>query len=211
MDTSALRNLIFDMDGTLWDAVDTYCAIWNETYRRIGSDATVTRQELIQCMGMPLEQIASRIAPADIDLASFKTSLRKVDAELMPTLGGKLYNGVASIIPLLAQRYRLMMVSNCGPHGLEYFMSFTGLGPYFADMLTNGQTGLLKAENIRILLARWDGSSDSSLYIGDTQSDCDQAHKAGIPMLHVTYGFGKCSNAELTASSFAQLSNMLLS
>ena len=22
-------SLLFDMDGTLWDAVDSYCAIWN--------------------------------------------------------------------------------------------------------------------------------------------------------------------------------------
>ena len=24
-------SLIFDMDGTLWDAVDSYCEIWNVT------------------------------------------------------------------------------------------------------------------------------------------------------------------------------------
>ena len=30
------RYAIFDMDGTLWDAVDTYAQIWNVTYQRMG-------------------------------------------------------------------------------------------------------------------------------------------------------------------------------
>ena len=28
--------LIFDMDGTLWDAVDTYAEIWNMAFEREG-------------------------------------------------------------------------------------------------------------------------------------------------------------------------------
>lgn len=204
----SFNTLIFDMDGTLWDAVDTYCEIWNETYRRIGYDRTVSRQELLQCMGMPLPEITARIAPADMDIQLFTKTLREVDSQLMPTLGGRLYDGVAKYIPLLAQHYRLMMVSNCGPHGLDYFMQYTGLGAFFTDTLTNGQTRLPKSENIRILLSRW--GDNKAIYIGDTQSDCDQAHLAGIPMLHLTYGFGTCIDAEYSANSFSQLSEMFL-
>ena len=38
--------LIFDMDGTLWDAVDSYCEIWNRTFRDFGVDCTVGRDVL---------------------------------------------------------------------------------------------------------------------------------------------------------------------
>jgi len=31
-------SLIFDMDGTLWDAVDTYAASWNLVFNELGID-----------------------------------------------------------------------------------------------------------------------------------------------------------------------------
>ena len=39
---------IFDMDGTLWDAVDSYAAIWNTTIVQLGVQVPpVTRQKLV--------------------------------------------------------------------------------------------------------------------------------------------------------------------
>ena len=29
-------SLIFDMDGTLWDAVDSYVAVWDATFAEFG-------------------------------------------------------------------------------------------------------------------------------------------------------------------------------
>lgn len=201
-------SLIFDMDGTLWDAVDTYVEIWHETYRRMGVDATVTREQLLDCMGMPLDRIFDLLAPESIDRLRFETILREVDADLLPRMGGQLYEGVKSLIPQLAHRYRLFMVSNCGPDGLHYFLRFTGLQSYFTDTLTHGQTGLPKAENIRLLIDRY--HLKSPVYIGDTQGDCDQAHTAGIPMVFASYGFGHCSDADFSVSSFPQLATVFL-
>lgn len=206
----ALRfdSLIFDMDGTLWDAVDTYAEIWNETYRRMGVDATVARHTLIDCMGMTLDRIFDLIAPAEINRSEFEKTLRTVDSEIMPVEGGRLYEGVRELIPELARHYRLFMVSNCGPHGLDYFFQYTGLGKYFTDSLTHGQTHLPKEGNIRQLIKRHDLTNP--IYIGDTEGDCRSAHAAGVAMAHVSYGFGKCTDAELTASSFPDLATIFL-
>lgn len=39
---------IFDMDGTLWDAVDSYAAIWNTTIVQLGVQVPpVTRHKLV--------------------------------------------------------------------------------------------------------------------------------------------------------------------
>lgn len=205
---NSFDSLIFDMDGTLWDAVDTYVEIWLETYRRMGVDAKVTRGQLLDCMGLPLDRIFDILAPESIDRSLFETTLRQVDADLLPRLGGRLYEGVERFIPQLARRHRLFMVSNCGPDGLDYFLDFTGLRPFFVDTLTHGQTGLPKAENIGRLIERYD--LKSPVYVGDTQGDCDQAHAAGIPMAFAAYGFGHCSDAEFSASSFPQLASIFL-
>lgn len=201
-------SLIFDMDGTLWDAVDTYCRIWNETYRRMGVESRVTRRQLIECMGYPIDRIVTMIAPPDIDRERFYRELARTDDDLMPRLGGRLYPGVERVLPELAARYRLFMVSNCGARGLEYFLTYTGLTPWFTDTLSFGQTHLPKEGNIRILCERY--SLKSPVYIGDTAGDCRSAHAAGIPMIHARYGFGKCSEAEYSIDCFSDLEPLLL-
>ncbi len=206
--TKEFDSIIFDMDGTLWDAVDTYAEIWNETYRLMGIDARVNRAMLIDCMGLTLDRIVAILAPEDMDKELFRRTLRQVDARLMPRLGGRLYDGVDRYIRELAETYRLFMVSNCGPHGLDYFLDFTGLRPWFTDTLTNGQTGLPKKDNIELLRKRH--SLRSPIYIGDTQGDCDNAHAAGIPMVFCSYGFGQCDNAEFTASDFRAVASIFL-
>ena len=61
-DWSKTDALIFDMDGTLWDAVDSYCKVWNECFRVFGVERVVMRDELVACMGLPLEEIYRRVA-----------------------------------------------------------------------------------------------------------------------------------------------------
>lgn len=196
------------MDGTLWDAVDSYCAIWNETYRRIGHpEFTVSRQQLLEYMGLPLEEIARRLLPEAVDIQQFYTTLRQVDDELMPRLGGRLYPGVSELMPQLARRLPLFMVSNCGPNGLVYFLDYTGLKPYITDTRTHGGTGLDKEHNIAALMEEYD--LQRPLYVGDTEGDCRSSHAAGVEMLHVTYGFGQAPDADFSASSFAEATEII--
>ena len=61
IDWAATDALCFDMDGTLWDAVDSYCEIWNRCFRKVGMDRVVARQELIACMGLNLREILRRL------------------------------------------------------------------------------------------------------------------------------------------------------
>lgn len=202
-------SIIFDMDGTLWDAVDSYCNIWDKTFNQLGIKQTVSRDKLLKCMGMPIHEIFSTIANQviNIDKQHFLNLLDKNEQEMMPILGGKLYTGVFEGIKLLSNKYKLYMVSNCGADGLNNFLLFTQLKPYFNDTLTHGETHLSKADNIKLLIER--NNLNSAVYVGDTQGDCNAAHKAGIPMIFAKYGFGKCENAEYSINSFSDLLDLL--
>lgn len=198
-------SLIFDMDGTLWDAVDSYCAVWNAAYRELRLPYHLEREQLVGCMGLPLEEIYRRVAPgAAIGYKEFVDPLRRHEKEMMPCLGGRLYPGVTEGLAELKKRgYELFMVSNCSPEGLPNFMRFTGLGPLFTDYLSYGATGVGKAGNIKALQKRY--NLESPIYVGDIEADCRSAHDAGIDMLWVSYGFGRCTDSELTAASFGEL------
>lgn len=201
--------LIFDMDGTLWDAVDSYCRVWNITFAELGIPATVDREALVRCMGMQIGDIFARIVNMPVDAEHFLKILDKNEELLMPVLGGKLYPDVARLIPELAKHYKLYMVSNCGSQGLHNFLRFTGLAPYFTDTLTFGQTQMSKDKNIEILRERHHFTNP--IYIGDTQGDCTAAHRAGIPMMLAAYGFGTAPDAEYRADSFAEVANFFIS
>ena len=51
------------MDGTLWDAVDTYARIWNEVFLRAGKEVHITRESLIGNIGIPIPKILANLFP----------------------------------------------------------------------------------------------------------------------------------------------------
>lgn len=201
-----IDSLIFDMDGTLWDAVDSYATIWNVTLDEEGiPHQPVTRQELLSLMGSYLDDILKQLIP---NLEQRSRLLERVmvnEANMMPTLGGILYPDVKRLIPILAKKYRLFMVSNCGAEGLENFVQYNGLQGYFTDLLSHGGTGKSKTENIQTLINKY--GLKSPVYVGDTQSDANSAMKAGVPMIWTAYGFGHVSDPDATIHRFAEIEN----
>lgn len=196
--------LIFDMDGTLWDAVDSYSKVWNETFRELGIPVEpVTRQRLMGTMGLPLEKILAIIAPGLKDKELFLKVLDRNEDRMMPQLGGRLFPGVRSTLETLSKQMPLFMVSNCGAHGLDNFLDYTGLRPLFRDTLTHGQNGLSKGENIS-LICRRHHLSDAA-YVGDTKSDAIACRQAGIPIIWAAYGFGTVTDPDAVINKFQDL------
>lgn len=186
---SHFDSILFDMDGTLWDAVDSYCAVWNRTIADFGLSARpVERPQLAPLMGKPLMEIYDRLVGDKADPGRFIAALTANERDMMPALGGVLYPGVEATLAALSDGHRLFMVSNCGADGLPNFMRFTGLGHLFTDMRSFGQTGKEKDANIRDLVERY--SLEQPLYVGDVASDCADAHRAGVPFAWARYGFG---------------------
>lgn len=197
-------SVIFDMDGTLWDAVDSYAHIWNVTLDEAGIDhSPVTRNDLLSLMGLYLDDIIRRLVPEPDGARNLLARVMENEAAMMPELGGTLYPNVRSVLAELAKKYRLFMVSNCGVHGLENFVEYNNLEPYFVDLLSHGSTCRSKAENITYLIDKY--GLKSPVYVGDTQSDADSAHKAGIPFVFASYGFGEVENPDETIKTFDEL------
>ena len=207
---SEYDSLLFDMDGTLWDAVDSYCAVWNATIARMCPRVpAVTRAALEGMMGKPLRTIYDALVGPGFDSPYdvFFAELLRDEDRLMPVLGGKLYPGVMETIRTLAEDYKLFMVSNCNAGGLPVFLDFTGLKPYFTDHISYGDTGCDKDRNIALMVQRH--GLRAPLYIGDTEGDRRAAHAAGVPFAWAAYGFGRAEQPDLTLNSIAQLPTLI--
>lgn len=187
--------IIWDLDGTLWDACDTVAVAWNSWCRENGVDLSFSPDDCRACCGKTLPQIARMIFPdRDQDWAEWAVS-GCCDAECVPLAenGGILYPDEPAVLELLHQQYFMAVVSNCGLGYIEAFFSGNQTGKYFDDYENAVRTGKTKGENIRLVMER--NGIERAVYIGDTMGDCEAAAEAGIPFLHAAYGFGRVSDA----------------
>lgn len=203
-------SIIFDMDGTLWDAVSSYTEIWNTSAKEMGIDRVITNDNLIDQMGKPIKGIVMEIYgdSANFDLGKYIGLLEEYEDKLMPTLGGVPYPNMQSGIQKLSEKYKLFLISNCAENGLDMFMDYTGIRKYITDTLTYGQTGVVKSINIKRLIEQY--GLKNAVYVGDTQGDCNETHKAGIPFVFAKYGFGSCEDYDIAFDSFEDITEYFL-
>ena len=189
-------SIIFDMDGTLWDATESYARVWNETCSQFGINTFFTGKELAPYMGMSIDDILIHLLGGNLpmDKKVFMDVLFKNESILMPKLGGILFSGVKEGLEMIHRHYRMFMLSNCSARGLKNFVLFTKTEMLFEGLLSQGERPASKSENLAYMIDRY--SLKVPVYVGDTQADCDQAHLAGIPFVFTEYGFGKCYNAD---------------
>lgn len=200
-------SVLFDMDGTLWDAVESYAKVWNETIDDVcpGKVKYTTYSGLANMMGKPLDTIYATFIGDAADKDVFMEALMKNEEALMPRLGGALYPHVKTVVEKLHNAgIKLFMVSNCTQNGLPNFLAFTHLKKYFTDTLSFGQTGREKDYNIALMVRKH--ALQRPLYVGDTEGDCRSAHAAGVPFAWASYGFGRgVQDPEYTLESLNDL------
>lgn len=82
-------------------------------------------------------------------------------------------------------------------------MRYAGITDYVCEAVTYGATRRPKSENLLMLKEKY--GLRQPVYVGDTQGDCDQTHRAGMPFVFASYGFGSCGDSDMSVSSFEEL------
>lgn len=210
MDLKNVDGLIFDLDGTLWDASPACVLAWNETFKQTGFQGQFVTADFIRSVsGLRVEKIFS-------DYLSFipenkyndvLESYKKSEIVFVEKFGGKLFPDVKEVLTELSSRYKLFVVSNCLEGYIESFISFHKLQNIFTDFESAGKTSLPKSENIKLIVQR--NGLKNAVYIGDTEWDQQAANAANIPFIHATYGFRKVEDAVLKINSLSDLPNLL--
>lgn len=201
--------ILFDLDGTLWNATARIQEGWNQGRAALGLAPTLTLSQVEDCMGLLIEPLARRLLP-ELGEDRLREGIEVCVERQLACLagrGGILYPHVEETLDRLARTHKLFIVSNCVDGYIQSFFAAHGLGRYFTDFECPGRTGKAKAENIA-LVARRNGLQ-KPLYVGDTQGDYDAATAAGVPFLHAAYGFGTVDAKVPVLRSFDQLPQLL--
>lgn len=182
--------LIFDLDGTLWDSTQTIANAWNSYDNRFKFSAN----DVKAIAGLSREKIFLRLFPdfSNEKIAEISEAFEKLENEFLIKQGGIIYSGVQKLIPKLARKHKLFIVSNCQSGYIELFLKHAKLADYFTDFECYGNNLKPKFENIKAIVDR--NNLKRAYYIGDTIWDLESAEKAKIPFIYSAYGFGKIEN-----------------
>ena len=204
-----MDSIIFDLDGTLWDPIESVLEAWNKTI--IDNDQLehgITRRHLEGTMGLQMKEIGKKLFP-ELNEGEREQLLKDLSRHEIPHLsknGGQIYDHVEKVLEKLSEKYDLFIVSNCQDGYIEAFYEYHGLDRHFNDYENPGRTGLSKGENIKLIIDR--NQLKEPVYIGDTEGDRKAAKEAGIPFVYASYGFGKVESYDYKIQSFDELLNI---
>ena len=207
-----MQNLIFDIDGTLWNSTPVVATGWNravnegpieELKKRVITDKILQKE-----FGKPMDVIADDLF-GDID-PDVKASLLKACCKyehdaLAENTKDLSYEGMKETMHKLKDKYSLFIVSNCQDGYIELVMDKNGLTDIIKDYECFGHTGLQKDENILLLCKRNNLDLNETVYIGDTLGDYEATKKAGLKFVFCEYGFGSVDTPDYTISEFKDL------
>jgi phosphoglycolate phosphatase len=196
--------LIFDLDGTLWDAAAATTEGWNRALAQLHLPIRLTAPEIRSVAGNPTPRCFEILLPALCPLpdATFQLFERR-ECDAVEALGGQVYEGVTEGLRRLASAYPLFLVSNCLDWYLRAFFRLTGVQPFFTDWDCHGLSGEGKRVMLQDLATRH--GLRRAVYVGDTQGDQDSAGQAGMEFAFARYGFGQTTPCVLSFDSFPDL------
>lgn len=206
-----IEAIIFDLDGTMWNALDGIHLTWNQVvanhsdYRK----EPISFEELEGCLGLPMTEIAARLFPsttAQQQQALMDECCAK-ENDYLAEHGGILYPRLEETLLKLKKSYQLFVVSNCQPGYIESFIKAHKLEKCFDDIECWGNNLLPKGENNKLIMER--NKVTRAVYVGDTAGDEESARVAGIPFIFAKYGFGEAKAPDYILDAFSNLPELM--
>ena len=204
------KGIIFDMDGTLWDAAENIACSWNKTIlREKGALREITPDDLKHVMGRTMAELAGLLFPMleEEEAHALVGLCGEEENEYLRVHGGVLYPDLEGTLEFLAGDYALTIVSNCQKGYIEAFLDYYQFWNYFQDIECFGNNQMGKAYNIAQVVKR--NGFEDAVYVGDIQGDYDASREAGVKFIHAAYGFGTISEEVPYIREFAELPGVL--
>lgn len=190
-----IKNIIFDLDGTLWDTRTQISKAWNQILNK-EYNISINPKQITKLMGKTNNDFINIFFDKidNIDTNSLLKRCQNNELLYLQKNGGKLFPNAINTIKTLSKKYNLFIVSNCQAGYIETFLNYYNLNKYFKDFECFGNTNQEKSKNINLLTNRNDLYHCETCYVGDTYDDYKASKDNNIIFIHASYGFGICKS-----------------
>ena len=205
--------LILDVDGTIWNTTGIVAEAWNKCIDdHFPQVAHVTADILKGQFGKTMDVIADNlfsVLSADNKKILMEQCCVYEQKALNENNLNITYEGVLETLNQLYGKIPLFIVSNCQSGYIELVMDKNKITALIKDFECFGNTGLSKAENIRLIVKR--NNLKNPVYVGDTQGDFEACKEAEVPFIWAAYGFGHPETDDYYAKieKFTELESLL--
>ena len=201
-----MRNILFDLDGTLTDSSLGITRCVQYALEQLGRPAPPA-DELLFCIGPPLiESFAVLIPDGSPDLPRQAVLHYRDRFDRVGKFENHVYEDIpAALTELQELGCRLYLATSKAEYFARQILDHFGLSSFFTGIHGARLDGSLcdKGELIGHILHQEGLSAEETLMVGDRKHDMIGAAACGIDGIGVTYGFG--STEELTAHGAAHL------
>ncbi len=213
--TTGIKLIIFDFDGTLGDSRKLITDTMLLTLRQMGLEER-TREECARTIGLPLEKCFSTLMPMSNEQAR---QCAEVYGEIFheKNVPGavKPFPGVVETVRLLQRKGMEMAIASSRRHrSLQQFVMDMKLEDCFSCLIGADDVTRAKpdAEPVTTLLAHFGRSANETLVVGDTDYDILMGRNAGVRTCGVTYGNGTATELTEAGADFLihSMSELLL-
>jgi phosphoglycolate phosphatase len=195
-----IRAIAFDLDGTLIDTMGDLVASVNLMLGMLGAPE-LSEARIRSLVGNGVETLVLRALNDSVGSAATHAARRSAALALFRRLYGqqlykrsKVYPGVIDTLQsLTAAGISLCCITNKDSTFTEPLLKQAGLSDFFAFSLCADRAEDRKPSPNMLLAAcsRLGIAPNEMLYVGDSSVDIAAARAAGLPVIAVSYGYGK--------------------
>jgi len=201
--------IIFDIDGTLWEASEITMIAANSIADEYKEIPKVSIEDIYKVMGLGKRDIAQILMPnVELSKAMGYVDLQtKLAIDLINKNGAHIYENVSSVIKYLSKKYKLGIITNNFDDYVKLFLEKSNLKRFFIDYIGNASYGISKKEAIEKMMSR--NNVSLACYIGDIKKDMQAAYDANIDFIHAKYGFEPNLECEKFINDISELKEIL--
>ena len=184
-----IDNIIFDLDGTLWQTRDSYLFAYKQACDIYKKNETIDYKEVLNFLGIKLDvlidSLFSNVKNKEI---LEKETVYCATEYLKNNSTDCIYDGVTALLEKLSKHYNIFVVSNAPALFVETFLEISKCKKFIKKYYTI-EDGT-KTENLLKIK-----SDNKILFVGDAEDDYKSIvdHKKVI-FCYAKYGYKQCSS-----------------
>ena len=186
-----IRNVIFDLDGTLLDTSPGIIESVQYTIRELGWQ-TLNKQQLLSFIGPPLGASFVHCCGCSPEEAQHAVTVFRKYYQEGAVFDANPYDGILQLCAAFCARgIRMAAATNKPERFAVALLHRFGLDEYIHPICGADEEGTLKKSDlIRLSMQGMQAEVPETVLIGDTENDAEGARQTGVHFLAVTYGFG---------------------